>query len=253
MKPSSRATHSKPSADQKRFDGRTHTQMRPVKLKSRANRHAEGSCLITVGETEVLCTATIENSVPPFMRGSGKGWVTAEYAMMPRSCPTRVPRDGAKGKVNGRSSEIQRLIGRSLRSITDMTKLGERTILIDCDVMSGDGGTRCAAITGGYVALAHACQKLLKDGLITENPLRDQVAAVSVGVVKGVPCLDLCYVEDAAADVDMNVIMTGSGKFIEVQGTAEREPFDDKAMTKLIALAKAGIRDLVLHQKKALK
>lgn len=237
----------------KRPDGRSAGQMRPVKLKSRANRHAEGSCLVTVGDTEVLCTATVENSVPPFMRGSGKGWVTAEYAMLPRSCPTRVPRDIGKGKLNGRSSEIQRLIGRSLRSVVDMNKLGERSILIDCDVMSGDGGTRCAAITGGFVALAHACRKLLKDGVIAEDPIRDHVAAVSVGIVKGVPSLDLCYVEDAAADVDMNVIMTGSGKFIEVQGTAEREPFDDAAMKKLVTLAKSGIRDLVQLQKKALK
>jgi ribonuclease PH len=236
-----------------RFDGRKSGEMRSVRLKPRANRHAEGSCWVTVGETEVLCTATIENKVPPFLKGSGKGWVTAEYAMMPRSCPTRVPRDISKGKIDGRSSEIQRLIGRSLRSIIDMSKLGERTILIDCDVMSADGGTRCASITGGFVALSHACQKLLKEGLIQENPIRDHVAAVSVGVVKGVPCLDLCYIEDAKADVDMNVIMTGSGKFIEVQGTAEREPFDDAAMKKLIALAKSGIKDLVVLQKKALK
>ncbi len=236
-----------------RFDGRKSGEMRSVRMKPRANRHAEGSCWVTVGETEVLCTATIENKVPPFLKGSGKGWVTAEYAMMPRSCPTRVPRDISKGKIDGRSSEIQRLIGRSLRSIIDMNKLGERTILIDCDVMSADGGTRCASITGGFVALSHACQKLLKEGLIQENPIRDHVAAVSVGVVKGVPCLDLCYIEDAKADVDMNVIMTGSGKFIEVQGTAEREPFDDAAMKKLIALAKSGIKDLVVLQKKALK
>lgn len=236
-----------------RHDGRAKDQMRPVKLKARANRHAEGSCFITVGDTEVLCTATVENKVPPFLKGSGKGWVTAEYAMLPRSCPTRISRDISKGKLDGRSSEIQRLIGRSLRSVMDMSKLGERTILIDCDVFSGDGGTRCASITGGFVALAHACDKLLKDGIISESPIRDHVAAVSVGVVKGTPCLDLCYVEDSAADVDMNVIMTGSGKFIEVQGTAEREPFDDAAMKKLLALAKSGIRDLVLLQKKALK
>jgi ribonuclease PH len=227
--------------------------MRPVRLKAGANRHAEGSCLVTVGETEVLSTATVENRVPPFMKGAGKGWVTAEYAMLPRSCPTRVPRDISKGKIDGRSSEIQRLIGRSLRSVVDMAKLGERTILIDCDVMSGDGGTRCAAITGGFVALAHAVQKLLKDGAIQENPIRDHVAAVSVGVVGGVPCLDLCYTEDSTADVDMNIIMTGSGKFIEVQGTAEREPFDDAAMKKLIALAKSGIQELVQLQKKAIK
>lgn len=236
-----------------RADGRKHGQMRPVRLKARANRHAEGSCLVTVGETEVLCTATVENRVPPFLKGSGKGWVTAEYAMLPRSCPTRIARDISKGKLDGRSSEIQRLIGRSLRSVTDTALLGERTILIDCDVMSGDGGTRCAAITGGFVALAHACEKLIKDGILQQNPLRDQVAAVSVGVVKGTPCLDLCYVEDAGADVDMNVIMTGSGKFIEVQGTAEREPFDDAVMHKLIALAKSGIRDLVALQKKAIR
>lgn len=236
-----------------RCDGRKTGQLRPVRLKPRANRHAEGSCLVTAGETEVLCTATIENKVPPFLKGSGKGWVTAEYAMLPRSCPTRVSRDISKGKLDGRSSEIQRLIGRSLRSVVDMAKLGERMILIDCDVLSADGGTRCASITGGFVALQQACQKLLKDGLITENPIRDHVAAVSVGVVKGVPCLDLCYTEDAAADVDMNVIMTGSGKFIEVQGTAEREPFDDATMKKLVTLAKSGIRDLIHLQKKALK
>lgn len=237
----------------KRSDGRLPAQMRQARLKARANRHAEGSCLITMGDTEVLCTATVENKVPPFLKGSGKGWVTAEYAMLPRSCPTRVARDISKGKVDGRSSEIQRLIGRSLRSVVDFQKLGERTILIDCDVFYADGGTRCASITGGFVALAHACRKLLKDGVIAENPIRDHVAAVSVGVVKGVPSLDLCYVEDASADVDMNVIMTGSGKFIEVQGTAEREPFDDAAMKKLITLAKSGIRDLIQHQKKALR
>lgn len=237
----------------KRFDGRNPAQLRPTRLKPRANRHAEGSCLVTIGETEVLCTATIEKKVPPFLKDSGKGWVTAEYAMLPRSCGTRVPRDISKGKIDGRSSEIQRLIGRSLRSVVDMQKLGERMILIDCDVMSGDGGTRCASITGGFVALQQACQKLLDEGLIQENPIRDHVAAVSVGIVQGVPCLDLCYKEDANADVDMNIIMTGSGQFIEVQGTAERAPFTDAEMKKLIALAKSGIRDLVQLQKKALK
>ena len=237
----------------KRSDGRHAAQLRPTRLKPNANRHAEGSCLVTIGETEVLCTATIEKKVPPFLKDSGKGWVTAEYAMLPRSCWTRVPRDISKGKIDGRSSEIQRLIGRSLRSVTDLQKLGERMILIDCDVLSGDGGTRCASITGGFVALHQACQKLLKEGLIAENPLRDHVAAVSVGIVKGVPCLDLCYQEDANADVDMNVIMTGSGQFVEVQGTAERAPFTDAHMKKLITLAKSGIRDLVQHQKKALR
>lgn len=236
-----------------RFNGRKASELRPVRLKSRANRHAEGSCLVTAGETEVLCTATIEKKVPPFLKDSGKGWVTAEYAMLPRSCATRVPRDISKGKIDGRSSEIQRLIGRSLRSVVDMSKLGERMILIDCDVLSGDGGTRCAAITGGFVALRQACDKLLKEGLIQEDPIRDHVAAVSVGVVKGVPCLDLCYEEDANADVDMNVIMTGAGRFVELQGTAERQTFDDAMMKKLISLAKSGIRDLVKLQKKALK
>ena len=232
---------------------RKNNQLRPVKLKINVSRYAEGSCLITMGHTQVLCTASVEETVPPFLRGKGQGWVTAEYAMLPRSCPSRVPRDITRGKLNGRSQEIQRLIGRSLRAVVDLSALGERTVLIDCDVMQGDGGTRCASITGAFVALHQACLKLAKAGALPKFPIREHVAAVSVGIVNHTPLLDLCYAEDCGAQVDMNVVTTGSGKFIEIQGTAESEPFGDAAMKKLITLAKSGIRQLVQDQRKALK
>lgn len=221
-------------------------------LKTPANRYAEGSCLVRMGHTEVLCTASVEERVPHFLKGTGKGWVTAEYAMLPRSCGSRITRDSTRGKIGGRNHEIQRLIGRSLRTVTDLNCLGERTIWLDCDVVQGDGGTRCAAITGAYVALYEACRKLLKDGTVKEMPMRDQVAAISVGIVDGEILLDLCYEEDSKAEVDMNVVMTGSGKFVEVQGTAETVPFGTSDMHKLIGLARTGIRSLLRVQRKAL-
>ena len=226
-----------------RHDRRKHNQLRPLKIKTGVSRYAEGSCLISMGNTQVLCTASLEETVPPFLRGKGQGWVTAEYSMLPRSCPSRIPRDITKGKISGRSQEIQRLIGRSLRSVVDLGALGERTVWIDCDVMQGDGGTRCAAITGGFVALYQACLKLAKTGAVPKLPIRDHVAGVSVGIVNQSPLLDLCYEEDFKAEVDMNIVATGSGEFVEIQGTAEKEPFSDQAMKKLIVLAKSGIRD----------
>ncbi|MFT5207623.1 MAG: ribonuclease PH [Candidatus Omnitrophota bacterium] len=237
----------------KRIDKRELNELRKLKLKLGVSRHAEGSCLITAGNTEVLCTASIDESVPRFLKGKGKGWVTAEYAMLPMSCNQRIPRDGSRGKANARSLEIQRLIGRALRSIVDMKALGERTIWLDCDVLQGDGGTRCAAITGAYIALHKACLGLKKKKLIDAWPLRDFVGAVSVGVVEGKPMLDLCYEEDSNADVDMNVIMTGDGRFVEIQGTAEKEPFDEKTMNQLLSLGKLGIKQLIAAQKKVLK
>lgn len=236
-----------------RQDKRKTSQIRKTVLKAGVNEFAEGSCLIQVGKTQVLCTASIEERVPPFMKGEGRGWVTAEYAMMPRSCKTRIPRDSGKGKVNGRSVEIQRLIGRSLRSVVNFEKLGERTVWIDCDVMQGDGGTRCASITGAFVALYQACQWLLKKNLITQNPISDYLAAVSVGIVSGQAMADLCYLEDSNADVDMNLVMTGKGRFVELQGTAEQEPFTDKELGSMIALGRNAIKDLIALQKKALK
>jgi len=219
--------------------------MKPGYLKK-----ASGSCFIQMGDTHVLCTASVENSVPGFLRGKGKGWVTAEYGMLPGSSDQRITREAAKGKQSGRTQEIQRLIGRSLRAVIDLEKLGERSILMDADVIQADGGTRTAAITGCFVALKMAVDKLLKSGELTENPIRDYVAAVSVGIVNEAPLLDLCYVEDSAAEVDMNVVMTGSGKFVEVQGTAESAPFSEKEMASLIKHAKKGIAYLIRLQKK---
>jgi ribonuclease PH len=218
----------------------------------RFTRHAEGSVLIEIGDTRVLCTASVEESVPPFLRGSGQGWVTAEYGMLPRSTHTRSGREAAKGKQSGRTQEIQRLIGRSLRAVTDLKLLGERQITLDCDVLQADGGTRCAAITGAWLALSDACEQLLQQGRIASNPLRDQVAAVSVGIYQGIPVLDLDYAEDAHCDTDMNVVMTGSGGLVEVQGTAEGEAFSRRQMDELLDLAGAGINDLFDHQKAAL-
>jgi ribonuclease PH len=213
---------------------------------------AEGSALIEVGHTRVLCAATIEESVPPFLRGSGKGWVTAEYSMLPRATATRTQREVSKGKPSGRTHEIQRLIGRSLRSVVDLQTLGERSIIVDCDVIQADGGTRTAAITGAYLALSIAINKLVHFKVIAKNPLIDSVAATSVGVVGGVAMLDLCYEEDSRAEVDMNVVMTGTGKFVEIQATAEKTAFDDKQMADLLGLARQGIQQLVRVQQQTL-
>jgi ribonuclease PH len=210
---------------------------------------AEGSALIEVGNTRVLCTASIEDTVPPFLRGSGKGWVTAEYSMLPRATNTRTPREVTKGRPSGRTMEIQRLIGRSLRSIIDMGALGERSIVVDCDVLQADGGTRTAAITGAYIALSRAVRQLTKFGSLKKSPIRDYVAATSAGIVGGVPMLDLCYQEDSQADVDMNIVMTGAGRFVEVQATAEKTPFDDAQLGELLGLARKGILELVELQK----
>jgi ribonuclease PH len=215
-------------------------------------RHAEGSALIACGATRVLCAASIQESVPPFLRNSGRGWVTAEYGMLPRSTHTRSDREAARGKIGGRTQEIQRLIGRSLRAVVDMTLLGERTIVIDCDVIEADGGTRTASITGAYVALALAVRKLQGSGVLAASPLLDHVAAVSVGLVNKKLCLDLAYEEDSKAEVDMNVVMTGKGKFIEVQGTAEGKPFTATQLEAMTALATEGIATLVTLQKKVL-
>ncbi len=214
---------------------------------------AEGSVLITVGHTSVLCTASVEDTVPQFLRGSGKGWVTAEYSMLPRATAKRTPREITKGRPSGRTQEIQRLIGRSLRAVVDTTLLGERTIVMDCDVLQADGGTRTASITGAFVALALAVEQLKQFGALRKNPLLDYVAATSVGLVNGEPMIDLCYEEDSRADVDMNVVMTGTGRFIEVQATAEHRPFDDGQMNALISLARTGIASLVESQKQVVR
>jgi ribonuclease PH len=225
--------------------------MRPVEIVTDYLATAEGSVLIKVGNTQVLCAASVEDSVPPFLRNSGKGWVTAEYAMLPRATAKRTPREVTKGRPSGRTHEIQRLIGRSLRSVVNMAALGERTVFLDCDVLQADGGTRTASITGAFVALTLALGQLVKFKALKSMPVVDYVAATSVGLVGGVPMLDLCYEEDSRADVDMNVVMTGGGRFIEVQATAEHTPFDDDQMAKLIELARSGIGELVEMQKKA--
>jgi len=234
-----------------RTDNRKPAEMRPVEIETGPLLTAEGSALIKVGKTQVLCAASVEDTVPPFLRNSGKGWVTAEYAMLPRATAKRTPREVTKGRASGRTHEIQRLIGRSMRAVIDMNALGERTIVLDCDVIQADGGTRTASITGAYVALALALRQLAKWGAIKSTVLRDSVAATSVGLVRGVPMLDLCYEEDSQADVDMNVVMTGSGRFIEVQATAEHVPFDDAQMADLIGLAREGITQLVELQRAA--
>jgi ribonuclease PH len=235
-----------------RPDGRRPNEMRPVNITRDFLRHAEGSVLITVGDTKVVCAASVEDRVPPFLRDTGQGWVTAEYAMLPRSTKTRTPRETSSGRPNGRTYEIQRLVGRSLRAVTDLALLGPRTIWLDCDVIQADGGTRTAAITGAYLALADALQYLRSNGQITGLPLKDFVAATSVGVVDGETVLDLCYAEDSIADVDMNVVMTGTGKFVEVQGTAEDTPFDRPQLDGMLELAAAGIRELIALQRKLL-
>lgn len=231
---------------------RTPDQLRPVKLEPGFAKYAEGSCLIKFGDTHVLCTASIDEKVPTFLRNTGQGWVTAEYGMLPRSTHERTEREAAKGKQSGRTQEIQRLVGRALRAIVDRTKLGEIQIKIDCDVLQADGGTRTASITGGYVALALACRHLIKIGKITENPLLDTVAAISCGLYQGVPVLDLDYAEDSNAQTDANFVMTGTGGIVEIQGTAEHTPFSESQFHNLMKLAHKGIQELSLLQKQAL-
>jgi len=232
-----------------RTDGRQPAQLRDTRITPSFTMHAEGSVLIEAGRTKVICTASIEERVPPFLRNTGKGWVTAEYGMLPRATSTRTQREASAGKVGGRTQEIQRLIGRSLRSIMRLPELGERTVWIDCDVIQADGGTRTASITGGFVALVIALQQMRQKGMIRSIPVSDFVAATSVGVVGGTPMLDLAYEEDSKAEVDMNVVKTGDGRFIEVQGTAEGPPFERGALDSLLELADAGIRDLVNLQR----
>ena len=227
-------------------------QLRDVRITRQFTCHAEGSVLIEMGNTKVLCTASVEESVPSFLRGKGQGWVTAEYGMLPRSTHTRTAREAAKGKQSGRTLEIQRLIGRSLRAVTDLAALGERQITLDCDVLQADGGTRCASITGAWLALHDACAKLVAEGKLPASPVRDHVAAVSVGIFEGQLVLDLDYPEDSACDTDMNVIMTGAGGIVEIQGTAEGEPFTRAQMNQLVDMAEAGIGVLIAKQKEAL-
>ena len=234
-----------------RVDGRKADELRRIKITRNYLKNVEGSAFIEMGETKVICAATVEESVPPFLRGKGTGWVTAEYAMLPRSSAQRIQRE--RNKVGGRTHEIQRLIGRSLRSIVDMGALGERSVLIDCDVVQADGGTRTASITGAYVALVDALRFIAHKGRIDAIPVTDYLAAVSVGIVGGTLMLDLCYTEDSAAEVDMNLVMTGSGKIVEVQGTAEGEPFSKNELGKLLALGEKGIKALIKKQKELLK
>ncbi len=235
-----------------RFSGRLANQLRPISLQRAYTCHAEGSVLVSFGQTKVLCTASVEERVPPFKRGGGEGWLTAEYGMLPRATHTRSDREAAKGKQSGRTQEIQRLIGRSLRSVFDLKALGERTISLDCDVLQADGGTRTAAITGAFVAAHDAVGWLMQQGRLQASPIRDFVAAVSVGMLEGTPLLDLEYTEDSACDTDMNVVMTASGGFVEVQGTAEGAPFTRAEMDALLGLADSGIRELVALQRAAL-
>ncbi len=231
---------------------RSSSQLRFIRITRHYTKHAEGSVLIECGDTKVICTASVEERVPPHKKGSGEGWVTAEYGMLPRSTGSRMQREAAKGKQSGRTQEIQRLIGRSLRAVVDLGKLGERTIQVDCDVIQADGGTRTASITGAFVALHDAVSGLMGKGMVAENPLKDFVAAISVGIYKGSPVLDLDYIEDSDCDTDMNVVMLGSGHFVEVQGTAEGHPFTRAEMDELLELAKNGIAELVEMQRKAL-
>jgi ribonuclease PH len=236
-----------------RHDGRRLNEMRKVKIKRNVLKYAEGSCMIEMGNTKVICRASVEDKIPPFLRNTGSGWITAEYGMLPRSCKSRIDREASRGKQSGRTQEIQRLIGRSMRSVAELKKIGERTIWIDCDVIQGDGGTRTASITGSFIALADALMKLKTKKLINSIPLTDYVAAISVGIVNQEKCLDLNYEEDSGAEVDMNIIMTGSEKMVEIQGTAEKKPFSAKDLNDLISLAKSGIDDLIGLQKKLIK
>ena len=235
-----------------RVNGRRPAELRPVRIQRRYTKHAEGSVLVEFGDTRVLCTASVEERVPPFIKDTGRGWVTAEYGMLPRSTHTRTEREAARGKQSGRTQEIQRLIGRALRAVVDLRALGSRTVQIDCDVLQADGGTRTAAITGAFVALHDAVSFLLGRKLISSTPIRDHVAAVSVGIAGGTPMLDLDYGEDSACGCDMNVVMTGSGRFVEVQGTAEGEPFSRAQLDELLDLAARGIAELVQQQKNSL-
>jgi ribonuclease PH len=235
-----------------RSAGRAHDALRPLSIQRSYTKHPEGSVLIAFGDTQVLCTASVEDKVPPHKRGSGEGWVTAEYGMLPRATHTRGDREAARGKQTGRTQEIQRLIGRSLRAVFDLKALGERTLTLDCDVIQADGGTRTAAITGAFVAAHDAVSSLLASGKLAASPIRDHVAAISVGIVEGTPLLDLEYVEDAACDTDMNVVMTGAGHFVEVQGTAEGAALTRPQLDALLALASRGIVDLVAAQKRSL-
>jgi len=228
-------------------------QLRTIRITRNFTRHAEGSVLIEMGDTRVLCTASVEESLPAFLRGKGQGWVTAEYGMLPRSTHTRSAREAAKGKQSGRTQEIQRLIGRSLRAVTDLKALGERQITLDCDVLQADGGTRCASITGAWLALHDACAGLVAQGKLPVSPLLDHVAAISVGIYKGVAVLDLDYPEDSDCDTDMNVVMTGSGGIVEIQGTAEGEPFTRAQMNQLVDMAEAGVKELVARQKQVME
>lgn len=236
-----------------RSDNRQNGDLRPIEIVTGYLATAEGSALIKVGNTQVLCAATVEETVPQFMRNAGRGWVTAEYSMLPRATARRTAREVSKGRPSGRTHEIQRLIGRSLRSVVDTAALGERTVILDCDVLQADGGTRTASITGAFVAMALALRQLVQFGALKRMPVRDYLAATSAGLVGGVPLLDLCYEEDSQADVDMNVVMTGAGRFVEVQATAEHGDFDDAKFAQLIALARSGIARLVEVQKKAVK
>jgi ribonuclease PH len=236
-----------------RSDNRTPDQLRPVNIVPDFITTAEGSALIEVGNTRVICNASIEESVPAFMKGSGKGWITAEYSMLPRSTLTRTPREASRGRQSGRTHEIQRLIGRALRAAVDLSQLGERTITLDCDVIQADGGTRTASITGAFVALGLALEKLVEAGTLTSAPIRDFVAAVSVGIVEGEILLDLCYEEDSRAEVDLNFVMTGSRKIVEVQATAEQHPFDEAQLKRMIDLAARGIEQLIARQRAVLQ
>jgi ribonuclease PH len=235
-----------------RADGRKNNELRPLRVTPSYIKTADGSVLIEMGDTRVICTAKLEERVPPFLRNSGKGWITAEYGMLPGSSRERIGRESSRGKVGGRTHEIQRLIGRSLRAVADLNSLGERTIWIDCDVIQADGGTRTASITGAYVALVEAARGWLQRGLISVDPIKDSAAAISIGIVDGKMLLDLCYEEDSKADVDMNFVMTGSGKFIEVQGTAESAPFTKRQMERMAEIAQDGIRQLLKAQKKTI-
>jgi ribonuclease PH len=240
------------STQSNRPSARANDQLRKIEIIRSYTKHAEGSVLVKFGDTHVLCTASVEEKIPPFLKGQGQGWVTAEYGMLPRSTGSRMNREAARGKQSGRTQEIQRLIGRSLRAVIDLKKLGERTIHFDCDVIQADGGTRTASISGAYVALQDAITYLLKNDLITESPLTDSVAAISVGIYKNTPVLDLDYIEDSDCDTDMNVVMTGTGGFVEIQGTAEGEAFDRNAMNAMIDLAAHGITQISDLQKQAL-
>jgi ribonuclease PH len=235
-----------------RPSGRAPDAMRPIILDPGVAKYAEGSCLAKFGDTQVLCTASVEERVPPFLRNTGKGWVTAEYGMLPRSTATRTDREATRGRQSGRTQEIQRLIGRSLRAVIDLTRLGERQIRIDCDVLQADGGTRTVAVTGSYVALHQACQHLVTSGLLKGLPLRDSVAAISCGVIAGSAVLDLDYAEDSQAETDANFVLTGTGGIVEVQATAEGAPFDEALFTEMLGLARAGIAELTRHQRATL-